>query len=977
MYNRIFAIDPWVLKTDSLDRENMLLMESLTSIGNGYMGMRGNFEEGYTGQHHQGTYIAGVWFPDKTRVGWWKNGYPRYFGKVINAVNFAAIGVTLNGEQIDLGNIEPEDFSVELDMRNGLLTRSYTVHVPGGSVQLTFRRFFSIVERRLAHFQVQVKVLSGVAEVEISSALDGDVCNKDSNYEETFWDVTSRNAGAGFLQMRTKDNPFGTPRFTVSAAMENRLSVSADRKRKADGTSVWEQLSFVLCQNEEAVLEKTVAVITDRDTEVAEHERVALTLLQTAKKKSFDEHLAAQRLAWQERWSKADVTIRGDDEAQQGIRFNMFQLFATYYGEDERLNIGPKGFTGEKYGGATYWDTEAYILPMYLSVAEPAVNEKLLKYRRNQLDGAKHNARQQGLPGALYPMVTFTGVECHNEWEITFEEIHRNGAMAYAIYNYTNYTGDERYLREYGIDVLVELSRFWAGRVHYVQSKGVYMLHGVTGPNEYENNVNNNWYTNYLCQWTLGYTLESLKKVSADKIAKLAVTADETEKWQEIRHKMYLPEDKERGIFVQHDTFLDKDLQTVDAIPAGERPINQHWSWDKILRSCYIKQADVLQGMYLFGDHFTKEQKVRNFDFYEPMTVHESSLSACIHAIIAAEIGRQEKAMALYLRTARLDLDNYNNDTEDGLHITSMSGSWLAIVQGFAGMRSAGGKLSFAPFCPENWEGYSFTVPYRGRRLQAEVEREQVRIVLLQGAPLEIAVWDQPYTVDRKGICVSPKKAEIKGILLDLDGVITETAEYHYQAWKELASEIGITIDRQFNECLKGVSRMDSLERILRHGGVADQYSAEEKAALAERKNRRYAELLKNLTPDNVLPGIRTFLQEARADGMKLGLASASKNARAIMDALHLTQSIDFIADAAAARSKPAPDIFLLAAEGLGLLPENCIGIEDASAGIKAIHAAGMRAVGIGDVATLHEADLLLSETGQLVYGRVKRFFAE
>ena len=789
MYNRIFAIDPWTLKTDSLDRENMLLMESLTSIGNGYMGMRGNFEEGYTGQHHQGTYIAGVWFPDKTRVGWWKNGYPRYFGKVINAVNFAAIRMTVNGEKIDLGNIEPEDFSVELDMRNGLLTRRYTVPVPGGSVQLTFRRFFSIVERRLAYFQVQVKVLSGVAEVEISSALDGDVCNKDSNYEETFWDVTSRNAGAGFLQMRTKDNPFGTPRFTVSAAMENRLSVSADRKRKADGTSVREHLSFVLCQNEEAVLEKTVAVITDRDTEAAEQERVALTLLQTAEKKSFDEHLAAQRLAWRERWSKADVTIRGDDEAQQGIRFNMFQLFATYYGEDERLNIGPKGFTGEKYGGATYWDTEAYILPMYLSVADPAVNEKLLKYRHNQLDGAKHNARQQGLPGALYPMVTFTGVECHNEWEITFEEIHRNGAIAYAIYNYTNYTGDESYLREYGIDVLVELSRFWAGRVHYAKNKGCYMLHGVTGPNEYENNVNNNWYTNYLCQWTLGYTLESLKKVSADKIAKLDVTADETEKWQEIRHKMYLPEDKERGIFVQHDTFLDKDLQTVDAIPAGERPINQHWSWDKILRSCYIKQADVLQGMYFFGDHFTKEQKARNFDFYEPMTVHESSLSACIHAIIAAEIGRQDKAMALYLRTARLDLDNYNNDTEDGLHITSMSGSWLAIVQGFAGMRSAGGKLSFAPFCPENWEGYSFTVLYRCRRLQVEVEREQVRIVLLQGAPLEIAVWDQPYTVDRKGICVSPKKAEIKGILLDLDGVITETGQLVYGHVKRFFAE--------------------------------------------------------------------------------------------------------------------------------------------------------------------------------------------
>ncbi|MDO4811864.1 MAG: beta-phosphoglucomutase [Eubacteriales bacterium] len=215
----------------------------------------------------------------------------------------------------------------------------------------------------------------------------------------------------------------------------------------------------------------------------------------------------------------------------------------------------------------------------------------------------------------------------------------------------------------------------------------------------------------------------------------------------------------------------------------------------------------------------------------------------------------------------------------------------------------------------------------------------------------------------------------IRAIIFDLDGVITETAEYHYQAWKQLAGEIGIAIDRQFNECLKGVSRMDSLELILQHGGVAEQYSDEEKAALAERKNRQYVALLQNLTPNQVLPGIRDFLRDARADGMKLGLASASKNARTIMDALDLTQSIDFIADAAVARSKPAPDIFLLAAEGLGLSPENCIGIEDAAAGIKAIHAAGMKAVGIGDAATLREADLLLNDTEKLNYNAVKNYF--
>lgn len=754
MYNRIFQTDPWKLKSDHLDRNTMRLMESLTSIGNGYMGMRGNFEEGYSGEHHQGTYIAGVWFPDKTRVGWWKNGYPQYFGKVINAANFASIGISINGEKIDLAKQRPENFHLELDMRSGLLTRSFVLNLADTSVRMSFRRFFSIVERRLAHFQVKTEVLVGTAKIRISSALDGNVYNCDSNYDETFWDVMQVNAENGFLQMRTKDNPFGTPRFTVSTAMRNRLSVCAEKTIDESDACVCEQTAFCLQAGESATLEKTVAVITDRDSRAAEHLSIAGDLLQKAAEISFEEHLENQTVAWRKRWDRADVTIYGDDESQQGIRFNIFQLFCTYYGEDERLNIGPKGFTGEKYGGATYWDTEAYILPMYLSVAQPEVNNKLLKYRYNQLAGAKHNARQQGLPGALYPMVTFTGVECHNEWEITFEEIHRNGAIAYAIYNYTNYTGDETYLKEQGIDVLVELSRFWAGRVHYSSRSGKYMIHGVTGPNEYENNVNNNWYTNYLCRWTLCYTCKCLQIISEEKAASLHVTEKELQKWQEICEKMYLPEDKKHGYFVQHDTFLDKELKTVDEIAPEDRPLNQHWSWDRILRSCYIKQADVLQGIYLFSDQFSKEQKTRNFDFYEPMTVHESSLSACIHAIIASQIGRQNKAMELYLRTARLDLDNYNHDTEDGLHITSMSGSWLTIVQGFAGMQTAGGKLSFAPFCPNRWKGYCFTILYRGRSIRVEVSREQVEISLLSGAALHLEVFGKAYCLNNLPITV-------------------------------------------------------------------------------------------------------------------------------------------------------------------------------------------------------------------------------
>jgi maltose phosphorylase len=441
------------------------------------------------------------------------------------------------------------------------------------------------------------------------------------------------------------------------------------------------------------------------------------------------------------------VEIVGDTEAQQGIRFNIFQLFSTYYGDDCTLNFGPKGFTGEKYGGATYWDTEAFVLPMYMAIASQEVTRNLLIYRHNQLEGAFENARRIGMKGALYPMVTFTGVECHNEWEITFEEIHRNAAIAFAIFQYVSYTGDKSYIGQYGIDVLIEISRFWASRVHYSERNKRYMIHGVTGPNEYENNVSNNWYTNRMAAWCLEYTLECIAYLreinAAGKLVERAVTGSEEEKWREIAEKMYLPYEDELGIFVQHDTFLDKELKPADAIPVAERPINQHWSWDRILRSCYIKQADVLQGLYFLGHLYDSETKKKNFMFYEPLTVHESSLSPCVHSIIAAELGIEDKAVEMYKRTARLDLDNYNNDTEDGLHITSMGGSWLAIVQGFAGMRTANGMLEFKPFLPQGWESYSFKVNYRSRRLKIFVGNGKTTITLELGQPLNVVLLDR------------------------------------------------------------------------------------------------------------------------------------------------------------------------------------------------------------------------------------------
>ncbi|MBS4750824.1 glycoside hydrolase family 65 protein [Carnobacteriaceae bacterium zg-ZUI78] len=740
---RLFDIDQWHIISNKLEKEDKRLQESLTSIGNGYMGMRGFFEEGYSGDTHLGTYIAGVWYPDKTRVGWWKNGYPQYFGKVINATNFLAIDISINDKPLDLAVDTIEDFSLDLNMKNGVLTRSFTLIREDAKVRFSFERFLSIVQQELALISLNIEVLSDNVNIDIASKLVGDVCNEDSNYDEHFWESVSYGVEPLYLQTKTTHNPFEVSRFTVLTAMKNEWSTSFTTEYDATDFSAHEIWRGMLHTGNTLKLIKYVSVVTSRDVAEENQLDVSQSILEKASRKGYDVLKQEHEQAWKKRWEKADVQIFGDDEAQQGIRFNIFQLFSTYYGEDSRLNIGPKGFTGEKYGGATYWDTEAYIMPMYLSVADERVTEELLVYRYNQLDGAYHNAAQQGLQGALYPMVTFTGIECHNEWEITFEEIHRNGAIAWAIYNYTNYTGNTQYLLNKGIDVLVGISRFWADRVHYSKRHEQYMIHGVTGPNEYENNVNNNYHTNNIAKWTLSYTLETINQLTQDKYIALALTKEEMNKWQDIVNRMYLPYDETLGIYIQHDTFLDKDLTPVSELKLEDRPLNQKWSWDKILRSPYIKQADVLQSIYFFNDTYTFEEKERHFNFYEPLTVHESSLSPCVHAILAAELGKEDKAVELYARTARLDLDNYNHDTEDGLHITSMSGSWLSIVQGFAGMRVYKNMLSFHPFVPKNWHGYCFNINFRQRLLHISVDKEYITVKRVKGDALSICIKNE------------------------------------------------------------------------------------------------------------------------------------------------------------------------------------------------------------------------------------------
>jgi maltose phosphorylase len=402
-----------------------------------------------------------------------------------------------------------------------------------------------------------------------------------------------------------------------------------------------------------------------------------------------------------------------------------------------------------------------------LSTAPQEVSKNLLVYRYKHLEKAIENAQKLGFDkgAALYPMVTMNGEECHNEWEITFEEIHRNGAIAFAIFNYIRYTGDQSYLQEYGLEVLIGIARFWKQRVNWSEARQQYVMLGVTGPNEYENNVNNNWYTNTLAAWCLSYAMEAaaiVKEQDPERYAQIAAKtslaeAAEFASWKAVSGNIYLPYDEEKGVFLQQDGFLDKEQTLVSDLPASQRPINQKWSWDRILRSCFIKQADVLQGMYFFEDNYDLESLRRNFDFYESRTVHESSLSPCVHSILAAKLNDGEKAYEFYLRTARLDLDDYNNDTEDGLHITSMAGTWMSIVEGFAGMRVRDNRLSFSPFLPEEWSSFSFSIGFRGVQLKVKIKKEEITIVNPAKELMDINIFNQLYRIPEGEMAIAYK----------------------------------------------------------------------------------------------------------------------------------------------------------------------------------------------------------------------------
>ena len=755
-----YAVDPWKITENGFDEKYSRVGESIFSLGNESIGVRGCFDEGGSVDSLRGAYINGVYeLVDIDR------SYRGIVDKVhfmIPAADWLDTAISVDGEVLDLGRVSYSDFVRELDLRTGLLKRSFIWKTAGGKeLKLRFERFLDMVNRERAYQRITFEALNFTGDVRIESGLSFNVTHE--GRKACFWNETKCVTGYGCMAIQARTTRSGQEVFAGAA-----VSLPEDAAVVRGERSVRLCADVRLDEKKPYVFEKHAVILFDSDEGDALFER-GQKALSDAREVSFDEAAALQADYWKKYWAVSDIVIEpyGSDPAadalvaaeQQGIRYCSFQLAQTYNGGSMKHNIGAKGLTGEAYNGHAFWDTEACCLPFYL-FTNPQAAKDLLLFRYNTLPMSKNRAKMLDCAGACYPIATLNGDEACNLWQHASLQLQPSTAVAYGIWHYVKITEDREFLYRYGAEMLTEISRFLTSRVALGNKTGKYGFYGVMGPDEFHLMVNNNAYTNYMGKRTLLYAAETLQELKdSDHAAyealclKTGVTDAESAHWREIADNMYIPQ-CEDGLIEQHDGFLDLPHTDIDAIPVTDFPLYDHWSYDRIYRTDMIKQPDVLMMLYLYNSSFSEEVKRVNYRFYEAHTIHESSLSPAIHSIMAAELGHMDEAMDFFGFATRLDLDDYNRNTREGLHITSIAMAWANIVYGFAGLRSDGDMLSFAPHMPGRWKTLSFSLTYRGRIIGVRMEKDKTFFGLNEGEPLTVCIYGAEHTLTGAGLTV-------------------------------------------------------------------------------------------------------------------------------------------------------------------------------------------------------------------------------
>ncbi|MGZ6267382.1 MAG: glycoside hydrolase family 65 protein [Candidatus Limnocylindrales bacterium] len=771
-----FRGDPWTIVEEGFDPAYQRVSESVFSVANEFMGVRGYFEEGYSGDHLLGSYFNHLYELMDIRHDQVFKGFVTKGAAMINAVDWLYTRIWVDGEQLDLAKSAFSSFTRRLDMRTGVLTRDFVwATATGKHLRVTFTRFTDMQSTRLGCQRIVLEPLDFSGTVNLRVGLDFNTHYEiGAGWDQTggaelatsdkvinFWSCVRRSQVQGGWAIQGETLRSGHQLFSGFLL---RTEQAVQTSNVIDDKFIGADFSLSLEQGRPTMVDRIAVNDWKRTADDAEVWAGGLELMRRQAGATFDSLMAEHVAFWQRTWDVLDIDIEGDPEVLQGLRFSSFQTYQSYHGEDADLNALCKGMTGEVYFGWAFWDSEIYSHRLMMFV-DPDVARNLLLYRYHRLGQAMERARQLDCEGARFPFATITGTEDSGTWQHVDIEIHSDLAVAYAIWHHDVILRDKEFLYREGVEMLLQICRFLASWGGWSPSKGDFGFYGVMGPDEFHMMVNHNCYTNVLGKKTFEFTLAVLDEMKAaapelyrEALAKTNLAPKEPERWAEMAQKMRIPKDEKTGILEQHAGYFDLPHVDLEHFPADQIPIYKNWAYVKIFRYDMVKQPDVLNLMYFFSQDYTLEEKRANYDFYEARTIHESSLSPSLHAILAAELGKLDDAYTFFSYGARMDLDNYNRNTEQGLHVTSAAGVWASMIFGYGGMRTDGDILVLAPALAAKWRSYRFRVRYRGALLEVRVDPDEVHVRTLAGGPVTVRLYGSDCEIDSEGVAVAQKQ---------------------------------------------------------------------------------------------------------------------------------------------------------------------------------------------------------------------------
>jgi alpha,alpha-trehalose phosphorylase len=747
--HRAFQVEPWAVHETELDLDRLAQTESVFALANGHIGLRGNLDEGEPAGL-PGTYLAGFYEVRPLPYAETAYGNPGDGQTIINVTNGKILRLLVEDEPFDIRYGELRHHERALDLRAGALSRTLEWVSPAGrSVRIASTRLVSFAQRAVAAIHYEVEALDGKTSVVVQSEL---VANEQPPANES----DPRAAAALASPLRSELSGSRDTRLmlahstrasglTMAAAVDH--VIDGPPGTTANGESFEDLCRLLvaadLVPGEPLRLVKFLAYGWSSQRSLPAIAAQVTAALAEAQHAGWDGLLAEQRAYLDDFWDRADVEIDGDAELQQAVRFGLFHTLQSGARAEKRA-VAAKGLTGPGYEGHAFWDTETFVLPV-LTYTVPQAARDALHWRHLTLEAARQRATLLGLKGAAFPWRTIRGQECSGYWPAGLAAFHVNADIADAVARYQAATEDDSFEQAAGLELLVETARLWRSLGHH-DAEGRFRIDGVTGPDEYSAIADNNVYTNLMAQRNLLAAVAAVQR-NGDRAAELGVDSEESADWRDAAEAMLIPYDAARDVHPQAEAFTQHQVWDFDSTSPDQYPLQLHFPYFDLYRKQVVKQADLVLALHLRGDAFSAEEKARDFDYYERLTVRDSSLSACTQAVIAAEVGHLELAYDYFGEAALIDLDDIERNTRDGVHIASLSGTWIAAVAGFGGMRDHDGQLSFAPRLPEALTRLTFRLSFRGRRLLVQVERQRATYSLSEGEALEISHHGKRLTV--------------------------------------------------------------------------------------------------------------------------------------------------------------------------------------------------------------------------------------